>query len=281
MKAWIVGIATVVVVIVSGVALWMTWDSTQTSSDTMPQPMALQSPSPLTGEGGEGGTGRGLGGEGTGDEGTGDDGQGGAPCAPGDEPVTQDPLLEWDTVVVDPTHRLPSDFVPPDLVDVSAAGFESTGDRVRRGVVGDLAALRRAAEANGTPFIVVSAYRSFEHQRRLYEQQVAEIGRAAADTSTARAGHSEHQLGTTVDVLDPQSADLTTAFADTPAGRWLAAHAHEYGFVMSYPDETRERTCYDYEPWHLRYVGRDTARRIHDSGLVPRAWMLSRPRTVR
>ncbi|HEY8527438.1 MAG TPA: M15 family metallopeptidase [Acidimicrobiales bacterium] len=274
MKARIVGIATVVVVIVSGVVLWLTWDSTQTPrSDTMPGPMSLQAPSALGGSEASD-----VGDVGDASE---DEAPRVEPCARGDEPVRRDPLLEWDTVVVDPTYRLPADFEPPDLVDVSAAGFEPTGDRVRRGVIGDLTALRRAAEANGTPFIVVSAFRSYEHQRRLYEQQVAEAGRDTADARTARAGHSEHQLGTTIDVLDPNSTELTTAFADTPAGRWLAAHAHEYGFVLSYPDEGRERTCYDYEPWHLRYVGRETARRIHDSGLVPREWMLSRPRTVR
>ena len=76
-------------------------------------------------------------------------------------------------------------------------------------------------------------------------------------------------------MLDPDAGDLTTAFAQTPAGQWVAAHAHEYGFVLSYPDAARERTCYEFEPWHLRYVGRDVAAEIHESGLTAREWMLA------
>lgn len=266
MKAWIVGVVTAIVVLASGVGLWMTWDSTQTSaSQPMSQPMGLSSGDDvpaLTEE-------------------TPDGGAASPECTAGGATVTGDPLDRWQSVVVDPGHRLPADFAPPDLVDLSAAGFESTGDTVRRIAVPDLTALRSAAEANGTPFIVVSAYRSYEYQQRLFDRQVEELGRARAEASTAPPGHSEHQLGTTIDVLDPAADELATAFATTPAGRWLAAHAHEYGFVMSYPDEAREQTCYDFEPWHLRYVGRDVAQQIRESGLTPREWMLSRPRTVR
>jgi D-alanyl-D-alanine carboxypeptidase len=273
-KAWIVGVAILIVVVVSGVGLWMTWDSTQTpASEPLGEPVGLSSSNEvpaLTGTEGSNGT----------DEAT--DGPAASPeCTPAETAVAQDPLDGWQTVVADPGHRLPADFVPPDLVDLSAAGFESTGDTIRQIVVPDLAALRAAADANGTPFIIVSAYRSYEHQQRLFDQQVQELGPAQAATTTARPGHSEHQLGTTIDVLDPEAAELTTAFATTPAGRWLAAHAHEYGFVMSYPNEARELTCYDFEPWHLRYVGRDVAQRIRESGLTPREWMLSQPRTVR
>lgn len=267
MKAWIVGILTVALVLGSGVALWMTWDSTQPSSTSQPvgRPLELtgreELPSLSAGESGQAGDPAGEGQD--------------AGCASGDAPVTADPLTDWATVVVDPGHRLPSDFAPPDLVDVSAAGFEANGDRVREVMVPDLAAMRQAAEANGTPLLVVSAYRSYEHQQRLFDERVEEVGEDEALADTAIAGHSEHQLGTTIDVLDPRSADLTEAFADTPAGAWVIAHAHEFGFVLSYPAETSDQTCYHFEPWHLRYVGRDIAGQIHASGLTPREWMLS------
>ena len=264
MKAWIVGVVTALVVVISGVGLWLTWDETQTSaSQTVPMGRPIDVPS--------------------GDEIQSLTADSDTPpvCSPGDDVVEQDPLEDWRTVVVDPGHRLPRDFEPSDLVDVGAAGFESTGDTVRQIVVGDLAALRQAAEANGTPFIVVSAFRSYDHQQRLFDNQVDQVGEAQAETSTALPGHSEHQLGTTIDILDPRSAELTQAFATTPVGRWVAAHAHQYGFVMSYPDEARDQTCYDFEPWHLRYVGRETAQRIHDSGRTPRAWMISQGHALR
>jgi D-alanyl-D-alanine carboxypeptidase len=77
-------------------------------------------------------------------------------------------------------------------------------------------------------------------------------------------------------VLNPEASELSPAFADTPAGQWIAAHAHEYGFVLSYPADAQDRSCYEFEPWHLRYVGRDVAAQIHDSGLTPREWLLRR-----
>jgi zinc D-Ala-D-Ala carboxypeptidase len=199
-------------------------------------------------------------------------------CTTADEPTQGDPTDDWATIVVDRQRGLPRDYEPPDLVDVSEAGFgsddSSRSDKVRRIVVEDLAALRQAAADNDTPLVLVSAYRSYDHQVEVIEEAVAETGPEQADLTTARPGHSEHQLGTTIDVLDTESSELTPAFADTPAGRWLLDNAHRYGFVMSYPDVPVERSCYGFEPWHLRYVGRDLARQIVESGLTPQEWML-------
>ncbi|MGH2474923.1 MAG: M15 family metallopeptidase, partial [Candidatus Limnocylindrales bacterium] len=190
-----------------------------------------------------------------------------------DEPVVGDPAAEWATTVVDTRHRLPPEFAPADLVEVNQAGFDSH-DQVRSFVVADLAALRLAAEANGTPIVVVSAYRSFAYQEGLFRDEAARVGEDRAAAGVARPGHSEHQLGTALDVLNPEAGELSAAFADTPAGQWVAAHAHEYGFVLSYPADAQDRSCYEFEPWHLRYVGRDIAAQIHASGLSPREWFL-------
>jgi D-alanyl-D-alanine carboxypeptidase len=194
-------------------------------------------------------------------------------CTQGDEPVEGDPLADWATIVIDTGHALPPEFTPGDLVEVRAAGFAQS-DRVREIVVLDLAALRLAAEANGTPIVVVSAYRSFAYQDGLFRDAAARLGESRAAAGIARPGHSEHQLGTALDVLDADAGELSAAFGDTPAGQWLAAHAHEHGFVLSYPADAQERSCYQFEPWHLRYVGRDIAAQIHDSGLAPREWFL-------
>lgn len=198
-----------------------------------------------------------------------------AACRTDEKQVTDDPAQEWDTVVVDTGYRLDPAYVPPDLVPVSQAGFPDNGDTVRALMVPDLAALRQAAVANRTPIMIVSAFRDAEYQRNLFEGRVLTRGPAEAAAFTARPGHSEHQLGTALDVLDPGGTELTTAFGATPTGAWLADHAHEFGFVLSYPEGERDTTCYDYEPWHLRYVGRDIAGRIHESGMSPREWLLS------
>ena len=260
MKGWLVGLALTAVIVASGVGLWITWDSTQpTPADSVTAsaerlvtpttatlaPVTTTTTVPLP------------------------------DCTAGDGTVTGDPEADWATIVVDTAHRLPEDYVPPDLVEVVEAGFE-TRDQVRRIVIDDLAALRTAAEANGTPLVVISGYRSFSYQRQLFDERVDQVGEEAAAASIARPGHSEHQLGTAVDVLGPEGGELTTGFGATPAGEWLDAHAHEFGFIISYPDGGSELTCFDYEPWHLRYVGRDIAAEIVESELAPREWMLAR-----
>jgi D-alanyl-D-alanine carboxypeptidase len=260
MKGWLVALALTVVIVASGAGLWITWDATQTTSA---DPIATaangfiittttSSVGPLTGT----------------------TIPPAPPCEAGEEAVEVDPATDWATVVIDTAHRLPETYAPTDLVDVTEAGFDSY-DQVRAIAIDDLSALRVGAEANGTPIVVISGYRSFSYQQELFERRAAEVGEAEAALRTARPGHSEHQLGTAIDVLDPGVGDLTTAFATTPAGQWIAAHAHEFGFVASYPDAARERTCYEFEPWHLRYVGRDIAAEIHESGATPREWMLA------
>jgi zinc D-Ala-D-Ala carboxypeptidase len=261
MKAWAAGVAIAAVVVAAGLGLWVTWDSTQTAAtDPVPPPTGITTSSrapaaevPLA-------TSTTL----------------PPPCAEGDEVVTVDPAAGWDRVVIDTSHRLPEDFVPGDLVTVRQAGF-ATMDQVRSIVIDDLAAMRVAADANGTPLVIVSGYRSFSYQSQLFQRRVNQIGEVEAAHRTARPGHSEHQLGTSVDVLDPGGGDLTLDFAATPQGQWVAAHSWEYGFVLSYPDGRADRTCYAYEPWHLRYVGRETAQAIHDAGVTPREWMLANP----
>jgi zinc D-Ala-D-Ala carboxypeptidase len=258
MRSWLVALSLAIIVGASGVGLWVTWDATQTSSadpvaDTDPlitttsrEPPSTTTTLPPP-----------------------------PPCTVGSDPVAGDPATDWATVVIDRSHQVPPTFVPPDLVEVTQAGFDAR-DRVRAIVIDDLAALRTAAEANGTPIVVISGYRSFSYQQELFDDHAAEVGEEQAELETARPGHSEHQLGTAIDVLDPGVGELTTAFAGTPAGQWVAAHAHEFGFVVSYPEGAHDRSCYEFEPWHLRYVGRENAAAIHEAGVTPREWMLAR-----
>ena len=95
----------------------------------------------------------------------------------------------------------------------------------------------------------------------------------AAAEGTARPGHSEHHLGTTVDFRPIGETDVDQSFGDTPTGQWLEQHSWEYGFLLSYPRGKESVTCYKYEPWHFRYVGRDLARRVHDSDLALREYL--------
>ena len=104
-----------------------------------------------------------------------------------------------------------------------------------------------------------SAYRSYQTQVGVYQGN---------DTLTARPGYSEHQTGWVMDIsAKPLNCALQICFGQTPQGQWLAAHAYEYGFVIRYPDGKTDVTGYQYEPWHVRYVGVELATEMHDTGV--------------
>jgi D-alanyl-D-alanine carboxypeptidase len=178
---------------------------------------------------------------------------------------------EWAISLLDTIFHLPSGYAPGDLVDSGAAGVNG-GYLLRSIVIADLAALAADARANGTPIRLVSGYRSYAQQQATFDYWVSVGGYKQALRTSARAGHSEHQLGTVIDVTsDGGAAPWEYAdWATTPAGAWMAANAWRYGFVMSYPRGAYDQSCYDYEPWHYRYVGRDLAAHIAGSGRVPR-----------
>lgn len=195
-------------------------------------------------------------------------------CAEGDVLVTQDPDEAWSTVLVDTERSLPPEYGPGDLQNISEAGFPFTdGLALREVVIEDLDAMRQAAEDNGTPLSIIAAYRSYVQQADLYERRIDELGASEAGSRVARPGHSEHQLGTTIDVTDEGATDVDQSWGASPAGQWVASNAHKYGFLLSYPSNAQPRTCYDFEPWHLRYVGREQAAAVIDSGLTLREYL--------
>lgn len=158
-----------------------------------------------------------------------------------------------------PEHR-------PELVAVSSA--QEGGELVRPELDEALTAMSQAMRADiGEGTFVFSSYRSYERQAELYAGYVARYGQAEADTTSARPGHSEHQTGLAVDVSGTGGAcRLATCFGDTAAGRWLAEHAWEHGFVVRYPRGLEHITGYEWEPWHLRYVGVEVSTAMHESG---------------
>lgn len=196
------------------------------------------------------------------------------PCTIDERVTSIDPDAHPERIVLDPAWRLPPGYAPGDLVPVSRAGFASELP-LRAVAIDDLRALRVAAEAAGMRLAVQSAYRSEAYQEGVHQGWVRQLGAERAAEVSARPGHSEHQLGTAIDLRSadgPPAWDLAD-WATTPEGAWVAEHAARYGFVISYPRDAREASCYDYEPWHLRWVGRETAAAAAASGLAYRAWL--------
>ena len=178
-------------------------------------------------------------------------------CQTAELPAAHAGYDEWADTLLDPANTLSADYEPPDLVVRELA---SGRVRVRSFVIADLVALLDAAASDGAPLTINSSYRSFAKQATLFRDLTANQGTGYASEFAARPGHSEHQLGTTVDLGGGDD--------------WLAANAWRYGFVMSYPaSRSPTWTCYGSEPWHYRYFGRQRAAAMHASGLSPREWL--------
>ncbi len=193
-------------------------------------------------------------------------------CEYRDDPTRYDATREWRHTLLDTNLRLDRSYEPWDLVPVSRAGLAGSG-QVRQLMIEDLAALASAARAAGKPLAVRSAYRSFQAQEATFAMWARRSGYEQALKFSARPGHSEHQLGTTIDFTTAPGEPLSSTFGESPAGKWLARNGWQYGFVMSYPEGQRRVSCYGYEPWHWRYVGRSLARQIQESGQVPRRFL--------
>lgn len=198
-------------------------------------------------------------------------------CSYDDRPTPSAETDEWRFALVDTSYRVPADFMPSDLVSLRLAGFDD--DRtLRKAAVDDLRELLRTAEAEGLNYELQSAFRSYGYQEQVFEGWVRSLGRERALSTSARPGHSEHQLGTAVDLRSaggPAPWDMAD-WARTEEGAWLKENAWRFGFVMSYPAGRKNLTCYAYEPWHYRWIGRPEAASVRSSGQTLREWLWRR-----
>ncbi|MBD2464261.1 M15 family metallopeptidase [Oscillatoria sp. FACHB-1407] len=113
-----------------------------------------------------------------------------------------------------------------------------------------------AARQDGVWLVPVSGFRDFARQEMLFQLQIEQVGSAkAAARSVAPAGYSEHHTGYAVDLADglARAMDLSLAFGNTPAFKWLNRHAAAFGFELSFPENNPQGVMY--EPWHWRFVG--------------------------
>ena len=126
-----------------------------------------------------------------------------------------------------------------------------------------------AAKKEGLELTAVSGYRSYKRQKSLHDTYVRRQGKAEADSVSAILGTSEHQTGLAMDISSKSAKfQLEPLFGETAEGKWVAKHAHEFGFVIRYLEDKTETTEYSYEPWHLRYVGNPYATYIYKHHLT-------------
>lgn len=184
------------------------------------------------------------------------------------------PEIDYDDpymLLVNKTHPLDKDYVPEGLKDIKY--YASDRSASSRYMVGDAAdhfhLLVEAAAEEGHEIVMTTAYRSYGFQQVLWDNYVAKHGEEKASTFSARPGTSEHQAGLCTDVSSPSvNYQLTTKYGSTPEGQWLSEHAHEYGFIIRYMEGKEHITGYQYEPWHIRYVGKEAAAYIYQEQIT-------------
>ncbi|SDT00435.1 D-alanyl-D-alanine carboxypeptidase [Paenibacillaceae bacterium GAS479] len=174
------------------------------------------------------------------------------------------------TALVNKQFRLPKGYVPDDLVypNIPFIFSEKVDKRkLRKDAAEALEKLVAGAKKDDIKLAGVSGYRSEARQKTLFTNYVKKDGIEAASKYSARPGHSEHQTGLSMDVsgVDGKCA-AESCFGDTPEADWLAKNAADYGFIIRYPEGKQDITGYKYEPWHIRYVGVELARKLEASG---------------
>ncbi len=149
-------------------------------------------------------------------------------------------------LIANKTYGLPSTYDPGTDNDAYNALYEMEEDAAKEGII----------------LFLNSGYRDYDTQEAIYNNYVSMDGKAQADTYSARPGHSEHQTGLAFDLNS-----FEESFGETAEGIWLAKNCHKYGFIIRYPKGKEHITGYIYEPWHVRYLGKDTATKVYNSGL--------------
>lgn len=171
-----------------------------------------------------------------------------------------DPTSLW--VIVNKANALqPKTYQPSDLTSVGGPVFSKK-------MATSLQAMMAKAKSEGVNLRVISGYRSYGYQSSLYNAYVKKDGQAAADTYSARPGHSEHQTGLAVDMGGSHGCSLEVCFGKTPEGIWLSDNAATYGFIIRYLESNQSITGYQAEPWHLRFVGAPLAKEMRRQGIT-------------
>lgn len=174
-------------------------------------------------------------------------------------------------LLVNKTHPLSESYEPTDLIVVQhQVGSHAAIMRyMRQEAAEHLDAMCAAAAEEGHEIGIRTAYRPYSYQKGIFNDYANRYGEEEANRFSARPGQSEHQTGLCADVTSP-SVDykLTTEYGKAPEGIWLAENAHRFGFIIRYPLGKEDITGYQYEPWHVRYVGEEAAAKIYEQGIT-------------
>ncbi|WP_349407403.1 D-alanyl-D-alanine carboxypeptidase family protein [Pseudalkalibacillus sp. SCS-8] len=193
------------------------------------------------------------------------------------QPTEQSPKVVDDPddllVVVNKKYHLPEGYVPHDLIEAPVP-FPFKEDLPKKQMRAEAAAaldkMFQDANSQGLNLYAQSGYRSYERQEAIFAANVERYGsKEKANRVSAEPGESEHQTGLAMDVTSPAvDYRLVQSFSQTKEGQWVEKHASDYGFIIRYPRGKSSITGYDFEPWHLRYVGKEAAKYIDSQNIT-------------
>jgi zinc D-Ala-D-Ala carboxypeptidase len=176
-------------------------------------------------------------------------------------------INDYGKVVVNKNYALTSDYKPKDLVSVNIEFLPESTEEERYMTKESAKAVEElvdAASKDGVYLYGLSGYRSYKTQKNLYEYNMKTQGESYADKYVAKPGASEHQLGEAMD-LATSSGWMSEG---CPEANWIANNAYKYGFIVRYESGKEDITGYNYEPWHVRYVGSEMAEKIYNDGIT-------------
>jgi D-alanyl-D-alanine carboxypeptidase len=173
--------------------------------------------------------------------------------------------VEGTLFLVNRQYMIVEDYVP----DLRAANVKGSVRNMRPDAAEALEEMFQAAKKDaGHTLVSVSGYRSFRTQSNVYSRKLKNTGsKEKANEYVALPGASEHQLGLAMDLGTTTSTGLTPAFGNSKAGKWVAANAWKYGFIVRYQEGWEDITGYKAEPWHVRFIGKEHAKRVFEQNI--------------
>lgn len=172
------------------------------------------------------------------------------------------------TIMVNKDNMLDRTYVPDELVNA----FSSYKDDilVNKTLLDNFNLMKMDAYMNGYNIDIMSGYRDYNYQEKIYNKLIIDKGFAYAFRSVAKAGCSEHQTGLAIDicVYRDNKCYIEHELEDMEEINWVINNCYKYGFILRYPKGMEDRTGYNYEPWHFRYVGNDVAKYLWESKMI-------------
>lgn len=177
---------------------------------------------------------------------------------------------DWRLLLINKQHPVPDDYE-------FTLGTIKGNMKCDKRIIDDLLQMLQGAKKDGVNLVIISPYRDMNRQEVLFNRKIAAymkkgmsymVAYKITSQTVTVPGASEHQIGLALDIICDSYSSLDAEFGETEAGKWLAEHSCEYGFILRYPKGKEYITSIEYEPWHFRYVGKEAATQITEEEIT-------------